>query len=170
MSQLQESTIVMVDDNADEIFLTRRLVRRDGLLNRFVSENNPERLFECLRELEASGVNKSGIIILLDINMPRQNGFETLALIRNSLEYYKTPVVMLSASMSEADKEMSVKLGANGYMVKPFSSDDLFIELKRVRGVKKKILSNSDDYSEQSDIYDRVPAAPADYPLKNQPS
>jgi len=57
MAAQSEVTLVMVDDNADEIFLTRRLVRRDGIINNFVSEKKPERLFETLSELRRVGID-----------------------------------------------------------------------------------------------------------------
>ncbi|MBZ0217457.1 MAG: response regulator, partial [Fimbriimonadaceae bacterium] len=103
MTPLAESTLVMVDDTIDEIFLTRRQVRRDGIINRFVSENKPERLMETLSELIDMGVEKSSFLILLDVNMPRTNGFETLKNIRAHDEYKNVPVIMLSASDDEAD-------------------------------------------------------------------
>ena len=100
MAELTESTLVMVDDNIDEIFLTRRLVRRDGIINRFVSVKKPEEIFQSLDELCQMGIDKQSFVILLDINMPRVNGFETLRRIRTHSKYQDVPVIMLSASKS----------------------------------------------------------------------
>jgi DNA-binding response OmpR family regulator len=135
-----EITLVMVDDNADEIFLTRRLVRRDGIVNNFVSEKKPERLFDTLGDLRSIGVDPQKIIILLDINMPRADGFDTLRRIRANAEYKAVPVFMLSASDNEADVMEAMALGANGYMVKPFTGDDFFAALNNVPHVKHRLV------------------------------
>jgi two-component system response regulator len=168
MSTLQETTIVMVDDNEDEIFLTRRLVRREGILNRFVSEKKPERIIEAFKELETLGVGRGSLVVLLDINMPRQNGFETLRVIRSHADYKDTPVIMLSASKSEEDMVEAERAGANGYIAKPFTSKDFFAELQNVKQIKKKILSDSNTAPDSGDIYARVPEAPPGYPLKER--
>ena len=124
MNDLVETTLVMVDDNVDEIFLTRRLVRKEGIVNRFISEKKPENLFETLQDLEKAGCHKSKFQILLDINMPRSNGFETLRKIRENDQYGNTPVIMLSASDDEADMFEAFDNGANGYIVKPAAFND----------------------------------------------
>jgi len=140
MAAQSEVTLVMVDDNADEIFLTRRLVRRDGIINNFVSEKKPERLFETLSELRRVGIDTQKIILLLDINMPRVDGFETLKKVRASSAYKNVPVIMLSASDNEADMTESFALGANGYIVKPFRGDDFFAVLNSVPQVKHQLV------------------------------
>jgi len=140
MSQLTESTLVMVDDNLDEIFLTRRHIRREGIINRFVSEKKPERLIAALDELIEMGLQKEGFVILLDINMPRQNGFDTLRRIRAHPEYKNTPVFMLSSSKSAEDMVEAQELGCNGYIIKPFSAAEFFSELENVSQMKTQLL------------------------------
>lgn len=142
MSQLTESTLIMVDDNVDEIFLTRRKVRSEGIINRFVSEKKPERLFDSMDELIEMGVDQESFVILLDINMPRVNGFDTLKMIRAHKKYKNTPVFMLSASKSEEDMIEAEELGCDGYIVKPFTSDEFFAELQNISRVKKKIFND----------------------------
>jgi DNA-binding response OmpR family regulator len=133
-------TLVMVDDNADEIFLTRRQVRRDGIVNNFVSERKPEHLFETLAQLGKIGVAKEKIMILLDINMPRTNGFETLKQVRANAKFKDVPVIMLSASDDESDMLDSFDLGANGYIVKPFRGDEFFAALTNLPQVKYQLV------------------------------
>lgn len=140
MNSQPEMTIVMVDDNPDEIFLTRRLVRRDGIINNFVSEKKPERLLDTLGELRSIGVEPQKIIVLLDINMPRVDGFESLRRIRQSAEFKDVPVFMLSASDNEADVMEAMSLGANGYLVKPFQGEDFFAALGNTPNVKHRLV------------------------------
>ncbi len=140
MNSQSEMTIVMVDDNPDEIFLTRRLVRRDGIINNFVSEKKPERLLDTLGELRSIGVEPQKLIVLLDINMPRMDGFQTLRRIRQSADFKDVPVFMLSASDNEADVMEAMSQGANGYLVKPFQGEDLFAALGNTPTVKHRLV------------------------------
>ncbi len=140
MAHKPQFTLVMVDDDEDEVFITRRLVRRSGIVNDFISERKPENLFPTLAGLHDDDHAGNDVIVLLDINMPRQDGFETLRKIRQSREFVDVPVIMLSASDNEADMVDAAKLGANGYLVKPFRSDAFFAVLNDVPQVKHQLV------------------------------
>ncbi len=140
MTNVSESTLVMVDDNADEIFLTRRQVRRGGIINKFVSERRPERIIDTLDSLVDMGVERNSLLVLLDVQMPRSNGFETLERIRSHPDYKDTPVVMLSASDDESDIFQSFEMGSDGYIVKPFSADEFFAAVENIPRIKKQIV------------------------------
>ena len=133
----------MVDDNADEIFLTRRQVRRDGIVNNFVSEKKPEHLLETLAHLEQTGVDKSNIMVLLDIKMPRLNGFDTLKRVRESPDFKDVPVIMLSASDDATDMFDAFDLGASGYIVKPFKGDEFFAALSNLPQIKYQLIKQA---------------------------
>lgn len=64
-------------------------------------------------------------VLLLDLNMPRMNGFETLAALRAEERWGLLPVYVLSASNLPADILRAHKLGANGYVLKPSRVDEL---------------------------------------------
>lgn len=72
MNELKPVTMVMVDDNIDEIFLTRRQVRNQGIVNHFVSERKSENVLNTLSELYFEG-DATNLLVLLDINMPRMD-------------------------------------------------------------------------------------------------
>lgn len=84
-------------------------------------------------------------LILLDIMMPRLNGFDTLKEIRKD---HQTPVIMLTAREDEVDKVLGLELGADDYVVKPFSIREL---LARVKAVLRRLGSVSDDEEEIED-------------------
>ena len=64
-------------------------------------------------------------LLLLDINMPLKNGFETLKELRSIPAYAELPVVMLTTSSAEDDRQRSLLLGAIGFLTKPLSYDQL---------------------------------------------
>jgi DNA-binding response OmpR family regulator len=75
-------------------------------------------------------------LVLLDINMPEMDGWETLRLLRADEELEHLPVVMFSVKGEVSDKVQSLKEGASAYITKPFIVDDL---VARVRGVLESI-------------------------------
>lgn len=136
-----ETTIIMLDDNMDEIFLARRALRKVGITNRLFSEKKPERIFETLNELIQLGHDKKTFLILLDVKMPKLNGIEVLERIRNHPDFKDIPVLMFSASDSEVDMFQSYEAGSNGYIVKPFSAEEFHAALQNIPSIRTKLLS-----------------------------
>lgn len=77
--------------------------------------------FEALRILPREKVD----LIITDINMPDINGLELVNFIRNNENYKETPLFIISTEGSERDREKGLALGANAYLVKPFTPDEL---------------------------------------------
>jgi twitching motility two-component system response regulator PilG len=64
-------------------------------------------------------------IIFVDIMMPRLDGYQTCALIKNNKEFKKTPVIMLSSKDSLFDRARGRVVGSDHYLTKPFTKDEL---------------------------------------------
>ncbi|RCR66686.1 response regulator [Larkinella punicea] len=64
-------------------------------------------------------------LIILDINMPRLDGFETLKVLRSKKPYQTTPIVMLTTSVQESDRQHARDLGASAYLIKPSTIEEL---------------------------------------------
>ena len=77
--------------------------------------------FEALRILPRERVD----LVITDINMPDINGLELVSFIRNNPQYKTTPLIIISTEGSERDREKGLKLGADAYLVKPFSPEEL---------------------------------------------
>jgi two-component system, chemotaxis family, chemotaxis protein CheY len=73
-------------------------------------------------------------LIITDINMPDINGLELVRFIRESDTHKKTPLIIISTDGREADRDRGMKLGANAYLTKPFSPEQL---LEIVKGLVK---------------------------------
>jgi two-component system, OmpR family, alkaline phosphatase synthesis response regulator PhoP len=86
-------------------------------------------------------------LVLLDIMLPKQNGYEVLMSLRN--QRVKTPVLVLSARSTEIDKVMGLELGAEDYVTKPFSVAEL---LARVRVALRRGPRTSDGDGKQSQV------------------
>ncbi len=70
-------------------------------------------------------------IIFVDIMMPRLDGYQTCALIKHNLVFQNTPVIMLSSKDGLFDKARGRIVGAEEYVTKPFTSDELLGAVKR---------------------------------------
>jgi two-component system chemotaxis response regulator CheY len=64
-------------------------------------------------------------LVITDINMPDINGLELISFIKKSEAHKATPILIISTASSERDRERGMQLGANGYLVKPFTAEAL---------------------------------------------
>lgn len=70
-------------------------------------------------------------LILLDLVMPKFDGFEVLDSLKNNPGTREIPVVVLTAKAGEEDRQRAIKLGADAYMTKPFRPQELWDILKK---------------------------------------
>jgi DNA-binding response OmpR family regulator len=111
--------VLVVDDDCDIRLLVAQHLRRQGIDVLMAGDG-----FEALAMLEINRLD----LVLLDIMMPRVDGFDVLSDLR--LHGQRLPIVLLSALGRPSDVAHGLELGADDYMVKPFSRSDL---LQRVR-------------------------------------
>ncbi len=74
-------------------------------------------------------------LVLLDVMMPKKNGYEVCQQIRANPDLQTTKVIMLTAKSREVEVAKGMALGADGYVTKPFSTKDLIAQVKRTLGV-----------------------------------
>jgi two-component system KDP operon response regulator KdpE len=90
--------------------------------------------FEALEQVEAQEPD----LVVLDVLMPRKDGFETLKELR---AFSSVPVIVLSAKEADTDKIKGLELGADDYLAKPFSPDEL---IARIEAVRRRLQSSQD--------------------------
>jgi two-component system chemotaxis response regulator CheY len=87
--------------------------------------------FDALKALPSQEFD----LIITDINMPDINGLELISFVKGHQQYQKIPLIIVSTEKSEEDKRRGMSLGASGYIVKPFRSDELQNLIKEVLGI-----------------------------------
>ena len=77
-------------------------------------------------------------IIITDVNMPDINGLELVRRVRENAARKETPLLIISTDGREKDVERGMKLGASGYLTKPFAAEDLIAHVRRFLGLGAK--------------------------------
>jgi two-component system response regulator len=119
---MQKNIIMIVEDNEDDLELTLRAFAKNKILNEIVIARDG---VEALDYLFGTGVHEGRDlhvmpeVILLDLNMPRMSGIETLKRIRADERTKLLPVVVLTSSDEEQDMTASYECGVNSYIRKP---------------------------------------------------
>ncbi|HEY3770241.1 MAG TPA: response regulator [Candidatus Angelobacter sp.] len=117
--------ILIVDDSPAEVRLMQSVLDRAGYTS--VPVHDPTRL-EQMTDMERPN------LILLDVVMPQRNGFQACRELKGNADYARIPVVMVSSKNTESDKFWAKQQGADGYVVKPFSNDELLGAVKSLIG------------------------------------
>ncbi len=117
--------ILLVDDNRADVDLMKEGLKQSKLSHVLSVVMDGE---EAMGFLQRKGKYASATtpdLVLLDLNLPKKDGREVLAEIKGDPSLKQIPVVVLSGSEAETDIRAAYKLGANCYLTKPFSLDQL---------------------------------------------
>ena len=117
--------ILIVDDSPAEVRLMQAVLDRAGYTS--IAVHDPMRL-EQMIEMERPS------LILLDVVMPQRNGFQACRELKGNANFARIPVVMVSSKNSESDKFWAKQQGADGYVAKPFSNEELLGTVRSLVG------------------------------------
>jgi DNA-binding response OmpR family regulator len=116
--------ILIADDNKNIRDALAYILKEEGYKPRMAKDGA-----EVLRKVKKSRPD----IVFLDIMMPELNGYDVCRIIKNDPELKKTYVVMLTAQDQVAEQERGKEVGANEYIVKPFSPQEILTIIKRIQ-------------------------------------
>ena len=115
--KLQNLKVMIIDDSKTIRRTAETLLQREGC--QVVSAVDG---FDALSKI----VDTNPDIIFVDIMMPRLDGYQTCALIKNNQNYHNVPVIMLSSKDGLFDQAKGKIVGSEQYLTKPFSKEELF--------------------------------------------
>jgi two-component system response regulator len=121
---VREKTILLVEDNPDDVSLTLRALKKNQILNKVIVARDGSEALDFLFGTEDSPPIDMPEVILLDINLPRMSGLEVLKRIRADKRTRQLPVVVLTTSDEDRDRIDSYRLGANSYISKPVEFEE----------------------------------------------
>ncbi|MDP5062288.1 response regulator receiver domain-containing protein [Maribacter spongiicola] len=119
--------ILLIEDDLIEVMKLKRTVSKLNLKHTIIEAKNGEEALNFLRSGE-----KLPDIILLDLNMPRMNGIEFLAILKADELLQYLPTVILTTSENRADLLKCYQAGIAGYVIKPLKYEDYEYKLNAV--------------------------------------
>ncbi|QRK10654.1 response regulator [Archangium violaceum] len=124
--------ILLVEDNANDVALTLAALEEAHLANEVVVVRDGQQALDFLRRRGSYADRPDGhpAVVLLDLKLPKVDGLEVLAQVKNDPELKPIPIVMLTSSREEQDLTRSYGLGVNAYVVKPVAFPDFVEALK----------------------------------------
>lgn len=114
--------VLVVDDSQAEVKLMLSMLQQNGFHS--VGICDPTKVEETIDEERPN-------VILLDVVMPRRNGFQVCRDLKSRDPYSKIPVILVTSKTAPSDRYWGEQQGANGFVAKPFTPDELISTVKR---------------------------------------
>ena len=119
---VREEVVLLVEDNPDDEFMTRRALEQNNLCNEVVVVRDGEQALDYLfgtGSYEGRDTTVMPQVVLLDLGLPKVDGLEVLRRVRADERTRRLPVVVLTSSAEEQDRVESYVRGANSFVRKP---------------------------------------------------
>ncbi|MDO8249422.1 MAG: response regulator [Rhodoferax sp.] len=113
--------VLVVDDSKTELMFMTNLLQKNGM-----SVRTAEGADEAFRRLSEEKPD----LILMDVVMPGQNGFQLTRSINRTPEYAGIPIIICTSKSLETDRVWGMRQGARDYITKPVDADELMLKIK----------------------------------------
>ena len=147
MSALSSMSVLLVEDDPDDVALIQRAFRKANIANplRVVTDGEEAVAYLAGRgEYAERARHPLPVLVLLDLKLPKRSGYEVLAWLRRQEGLRRLPVAVLTSSRQAADVNRAYDLGANAYLQKPVGFEALH-ELLRTLNLFWLILNEKPD-------------------------
>lgn len=129
-SRIRPIEILLVEDNPGDVRLTQEALKESKINNNLIIAGDGVEAWDYLTKNVAGSDAILPDVIFLDLNMPRMDGRELLAKLKNHEHLRQIPIVVLTTSQAEEDILQSYNLHANCYVTKPVGLNE-FVEVVR---------------------------------------
>ena len=130
---MKNAHVMLVEDNEGDIVLTKEVFKNSGLLNPLSVARDGEEALDFLYRRNQYAQAERPDLILMDVNIPKMNGKEILAIIKKDENLKTIPVIMLSTSSSEIDLNESYQNHANCFITKPLNYADFLKSIEEIK-------------------------------------
>jgi CheY-like chemotaxis protein len=130
---MKNAHILLVEDNEGDIVLTQEVFRSSGLRNPLSVVRDGEEALDFLYQKKQFENAELPHLILMDINIPKMNGKEILAIIKNDEDLKIIPVIMLTTSSADNDIRDCYKNHANCFITKPLNFSDFAKAISEIK-------------------------------------
>lgn len=129
---LRPPNILLVEDNENDVILTRKSFQKNALITNIHHVENGEKCMQFLRKQGAYQDAPTPDLILLDLNMPLMDGREVLAELVLDERLNHLPVIILTTSDNDRDVLSMYQMRCNSYITKPVNYHDFMIVVKQI--------------------------------------
>jgi CheY-like chemotaxis protein len=133
MSLVKVPSILLAEDDENDVFFMERAFKQAQIANPLIRVKDGEDAIAYLKGEDAFADRTScpmPYLVLLDLKMPRKNGFEVIQWVREQPGLKRLPLVVLTSSKEDPDVNRAYELGANTYLVKPVKFEGLVEMMK----------------------------------------
>ena len=109
---------MVIEDNPTDVFLVREALRAQGLEIDLQVFEDGEAAITLVQQLDADDTLDCPSLVLLDVNLPRADGFEVLRFLRSSRKCVSIPVIVMTSSAALTDRTTATALRADAYFQK----------------------------------------------------
>jgi chemotaxis family two-component system response regulator Rcp1 len=124
-SEVRPAEVLLVEDSPVQVLVVCNVIRRIPSLHLMHIAKDGVEAMDFLEGRRSDGNTERPDLILLDINMPRKDGFQVLSEIKQDPSLRRLPVIMFTTSRDEADIERAYAGGANTFITKPTKVDEM---------------------------------------------
>ncbi|NQU56148.1 MAG: response regulator [Rhodospirillales bacterium] len=118
-------SVLVAEDEPNIVLSLEFLLKKEGYEVRVATDGE-----EALREIESAPPD----LVLLDVMIPKRDGYDVCQTIRANPEWNEVRIIMLTAKRLEVEREKGLALGADDYITKPFSTRELSERVKNIIG------------------------------------
>lgn len=118
-------SVLVAEDEPNIVLSLEFLLKKEGYEVRVATDGE-----EALREIESAPPD----LVLLDVMIPKRDGYDVCQTIRANPEWNEVRIIMLTAKGLEVEREKGLALGADDYITKPFSTRELSERVKNIIG------------------------------------
>ncbi len=133
--QTPRQKIIMIEDSPEDFTIAKRAFQASKLTNPLLHFETGDDALVFLMDLAKNPIKKIDLpgLILLDLNLPRTNGYEVLKMIKANDRLKIIPVIVLTTSDDPMDVEKCYKAGANSYVKKPIVLEEFFRAIAKLK-------------------------------------
>jgi two-component system, response regulator len=151
---MNEKTILLVEDNPDDVELTLRAFKKNKMKNNIVIVGDGQEALDylfCKEKFEGRNSSDLPSMVLLDLNLPKLDGFEVLKAIRKAEKTKFLPVIILTSSNEERDIVYGYLMGANSFIQKPVDFKNFSEAIKTITVFWTHINKTPDNFKDHED-------------------
>jgi len=117
--------ILLVDDEQDLVMMVEMRLQSEGY--EVITANDGQEGLEKAKK-------ESPDLVILDVMMPKMDGYKVCGLLKADTRFNKIPIIMFTARAQQEDQQMSEEVGADAYINKPLDADELINKIKDLLG------------------------------------